>query len=311
MQELKSADRTTSNRLKHLRELIKTKPIVRLLEAHNGLTGLIVENTNVVSGNRIVEFDGIWESSLTDSMSKGKPDIAVIDMTSRINTIHEIMDVTTKPMVVDVNNGGLTEIFGFTVRSLERIGVSAVILEDKVDEKRNSLFETETPQEQDTIENFSRKIAFGKSRQQTSDFMIIARIESLILGQGIDDAITRAKAYIAAGADGILIHSKKKTPDEILEFCQRYKAITSDIPLVVVPTTYSTVRESELIDAGVKIVIYANQLARSAYPAMTLVAEQILRNERAYESDQYCLPIDKILPIIPFSETNGEVYENR
>jgi phosphoenolpyruvate mutase len=305
MKQLARINLETNYRAKHLRKLLKTRPIVRLLEAHNGLTGLIVENTHVLKDDKIVEFDAIWESSLTDSISKGKPDIAVVDMTSRIQTIHEILDVTTKPMVVDANNGGLTEIFGFTVRSLERIGVSAVVIEDKVDEKRNSLFGTEVAQKQDSIENFSKKIAFGKASQQTEDFMIIARIESLILKQGMEDAIKRAKAYISAGADGILIHSKEKTTDEVLEFCQHYKNITSTIPLVVVPTNYSSVRETELINAGVKVVIYANHLLRSAYPAMTLVAEQILNNQRSLESNEHCLPVDEILRLIPFSETDG------
>lgn len=289
-------------RIKKLKDLLKTKRIVRLLEAHDGLTGLIVEKTKIRKGNREVKFDGIWESSLTDSISKGKPDIAVVDVTSRILTIQEILDVTTKPIVVDADNGGLIEHFGFTVKTLERLGVSAVIIEDKVGVKRNSLFGTDVFQEQDTIEQFCKKIQFGKLRQTTEDFMIIARIESLILKQGMDDALSRANAYIQAGADGILIHSKEKTPDEVLMFCKAYKKITKTIPLVVIPTTYNAITETELVRAGVKMVIYANQLLRSAYPAMTQVAQMILQNERSLETDKFCMPISQILHLIPFAK---------
>ncbi len=289
-------------RIKKLRDLLKTEMIVRILEAHNGLTGLIVEKTKIRKGNKEIEFDGIWESSLTDSISKGKPDISVVDMTSRILTIHEILDVTTKPIIVDGDNGGFIEHFGFTVRTLERLGVSAVIIEDKTGVKRNLLFGTDVFQEQDTIEHFCKKIQFGKRRQTTKEFMIIARIESLILKMGMADALKRAKAYIQTGADGILIHSKEKTSDEILVFCKEYKKITKTIPLVVVPTTYNTITEAELIKAGVKMVIYANHLLRSTYPAIVQVAETILQNGRSLETDKFCMPISKILTLIPFSE---------
>lgn len=289
-------------RIKKLRDLLKTKRIVRILEAHNGLTGLIVEKTKIRKGNREIEFDGIWESSLTDSTSKGKPDISVVDVTSRILTIQEILDVTTKPIVIDADNGGLIEHFGFTVRTLERLGVSAIVIEDKVGSKKNSLFGADVYQQQDSTEDFCKKIQFGKSRQTTPYLMIIARIESLILKQGFKDALQRASAYIKAGADGILIHSKEKTPDEILTFCKEYKKITKDIPLVVVPTTYNAIAETELKNAGVKMVIYANQLLRSAYPAMKKAAEMILQNERSLETDKLCMPVSKILNLIPFSE---------
>lgn len=289
-------------RIKKLKDLSKTKRIVRLLEAHNGLTGLIVEKIKIHRGNREVEFDGIWESSLTDSISKGKPDISVVDVTSRVLTIHDILDVTTKPILVDADNGGLIEHFGFTVRTLERLGVSAVVIEDKVGAKRNSLFGTNIFQEQDTIEHFCKKIQFGKSRQTTKDFMIIARIESLILKQGMDDALQRATAYIQAGADGILIHSNEKAPDEVLTFCKAYKKITETIPLVVIPTTYNIITETELVRAGVKMVIYANQLLRSAYPAMVKVAQMILQNGRSLETDKLCIPVSQVLHLIPFAE---------
>jgi len=291
---------TPAYRLTRLRRIIEVKPLVRLMEAHNGLTGLIIEKTKVKEDGKTLEFDGMWESSLTDSTSKGKPDISIIDTTSRIQTIEQILEVTTKPMVVDVDNGGLPEHFVFTVKSLERLGVSAVIVEDKIGAKRNSLFGTEVEQLQDSIDNFCQKISAGKKAQVTEEFMIIARIESLILKQGMEDALRRAGAYISAGVDGIMIHSSEKEPDEILEFCDKYKKLGYKAPLVAVPSTYNKIKEKDLIKAGIRIVIYANQLIRSAYPAMCKTAESILRHGRAYEADkEYCMSIKEILTLIP------------
>ncbi|MHA1718566.1 MAG: phosphoenolpyruvate mutase [Promethearchaeota archaeon] len=291
---------TPEKRLKKLRILIQMKPIVRILETHNGLTGRIVELTGIYEGESFREFDGMWESSLTDSTSKGKPDIGCVDITSRIRTINEILDVTTKPMIVDADNGGLIEHFVYTVKTLERLGVSAVIIEDKIGLKRNSLFGTDVVQHQDSPENFAKKINAGKKAQVTKDFMIIARIESLILKQGQEDALERAKAYIKAGADGIMIHSKEKNPKEILDFCEEYKKLDEKVPLVVVPSTYSEITEEELIKAGIKIVIYANHLLRSAYPNMLKTAKSILKNHRAKEaSEKYCMSIKEILDLIP------------
>lgn len=294
----------TIDRVAQLRSILKSQDIVRTLEAHNGLTGMIVESTKITTANGYKEFNAIWEGSLTDATSKGKPDISVVDMTSRIQTIQEILDVTTKPMIVDANNGGLSEIFGYNVRTLERIGVSAVCIEDKVDGKRNSLYGTEVVQAQDTIENFCRKISHGKASQQGKDFMIIARIESLILKQGIDDALKRAEAYIQAGADSILIHSKEKTPDEILTFCKEFKKLPQQVPLIAVPTIYNSITEQELHEAGVKVVIYANHLLRSAYPAMKSTAESILANGRSMEADTLCMPIREALNLVPTPEVN-------
>ena len=290
---------TPEIRLKKLRKLIELKPIVRIMEVHNGLTGRIVEQTKIVEGDSIREFDGMWQSSLTDSTAKGKPDIELVDSTSRVQTIDQIFEVTTKPMIVDGDSGGLTEHFVYTVKTLERLGVSAVIIEDKVGPKRNSLFGTEVKQEQDSIENFSQKISAGKKAQVTDDFMIIARIESLILKRGLEDALKRAKAYIEAGADGIMIHSKEKDPKEVLEFCNEYKKFENRVPLVAIPTSYSQITENELIDAGVNVVIYANHLLRSAYPSMKKVAESILRNQRCHEANEHCMDIKEILNLIP------------
>ena len=290
---------TPELRLKKLRRLIELKPIIRVMEVHNGLTGRIVEKTQIVVGDSVREFDAMWQSSLTDSTSKGKPDIELIDWTSRIQTIEQIFEVTTKPMIVDGDTGGPTEHFVYTIKTLERLGVSAVIIEDKTGSKRNSLFGTDVDQHQDTIENFCEKIRSGKKVQITEDFMIIARIESLILKKGIKDALKRAKAYIKAGADGIMIHSKEKEPKEVLDFCKAYKKFRKKVPLVAVPSTYSTITEEELINAGVKIVIYANHLIRSAYPAMVQAAKTILFNHRCHEADKYCMPINDVLSLIP------------
>lgn len=286
-------------RLKELRRLLEIKPLIRVLEAHNGLTGLIVEKAQIMKNGKSDQFDAIWESSLTDSLSKGKPDTSVVDVTSRLQTIEQILEVTTKPLIVDADNGGLLEHFNFTVKTLERLGVGAVIIEDKTGRKRNSLFETDVDQTQEDIESFAKKVNRGKKAQVTDDFMIIARIESLILKKGMEDALKRAHAYIEAGADAILIHSKEKTPEEVFEFCKEYKKFKYNVPIVAIPSTYSSAREEELQKAGVRIIIYANQLIRSAYPAMIKTAKLILENGRAFEADKLCLPIDKVIRLIP------------
>ncbi len=286
-------------RRKRLRQLISMTPVVKAMEAHSGLTGLIVEKT-VIEGNegKLDQFDAMWISSLCDSTAKGKPDIELVDMTSRFRTIEDITEVTTKPIIFDGDTGGLTEHFVYTVRSLERLGVSAVIIEDKKGLKKNSLFGTEVEQTQATIEEFSAKIAAGKKAQLTDDFMIIARIESLILEKGMEDALERAKAFVAAGADGIMIHSRKKDPAEILEFCDKFRAFDQTTPIVVVPSSFNVITEEELAEHGVNIVIYANQLTRSAFPAMQKTAEDILRYHRAKEVDDRLMSIKDIITLI-------------
>lgn len=285
-------------RRKRLRQLIQMTPIVKVMEAHSGLTGLIVEKTVVEHEGRLDQFDAMWVSSLCDSTAKGKPDIELVDMTSRFRTIDDIMEVTTKPIIFDGDTGGLTEHFVYTVRSLERMGVSAVIIEDKTGLKKNSLFGTEVKQTQASIEDFSAKIAAAKKAQLTDDFMIIARIESLILERGMEDALERARAFVAAGADGIMIHSRKKDPAEILEFCDKFRAENAQTPIVVVPSSFNTITEEELAQHGVNIVIYANQLTRSAFPAMQKTAEDILRYHRAKEVDDRLMPIKQIITLI-------------
>lgn len=281
-----------------LRRLLKIIPIVKVIEVHNGITGLIAEKTVVGHNGELDQFDAMWVSSLCDSTVRGKPDIELIDISSRIRTIDEVMDVTTKPIILDLDTGGFIEHFVYHVRTLERMGVSAIIVEDKTGLKRNSLFGTEVEQTQDTIENFCLKISAGKRAQRTDDFMIIARIESLILEKGIEDALTRARAYIAAGADGIMIHSRQKEPAEIFNFCDNFRKEFADVPIVVVPTSYSQVTENELAAHGVNIVIYANQLTRSSFLAMEKTAEIILRHHRALEAESYMLPIKKIISLI-------------
>ena len=285
-------------RRKRLRQLIAMTPIVKVMEAHSGLTGLIVEKTVVEHEGRLDQFDGMWISSLCDSTAKGKPDIELVDMTSRFRTIDDIMEVTTKPIIFDGDTGGLTEHFVYTVRSLERMGVSAVIIEDKKGLKKNSLFGTEVEQTQATIEEFSEKISAAKKAQLTDDFMIIARIESLILEKGMEDALKRAKAYVSAGADAIMIHSRKKDPAEIIEFCDSFRMDDKTTPIVVVPSSFNTITEAELSKHGVNIVIYANQLTRSAFPAMQKTAEDILKYHRAKEVDDRLMSIKEIITLI-------------
>lgn len=298
--ELESLGTTPETRMKTLRRLITAKPVVRIMESHCGLTGLIIEHTQVEVGNRIKEFDGMWASSLTDSTSKGKPDIEAVDLTTRLHDLNDTLEVTTKPVIFDGDTGGKVEHFIFTVRTLERLGVSAVIIEDKVGLKQNSLFGTDAVQTQDTIEGFCGKIRAGKDAQVTRDFMIIARIESLIAGKPVEDALERAFAYVSAGADGVMIHSKNKDGMDIKEFCQRFREKDSHTPIVVVPTTYPQFTEDELAGWGVNIVIYANHMLRSAYPAMVNCAKSILEHDRCKEaSEEYCMPVKEILNLIP------------
>jgi phosphoenolpyruvate mutase len=298
-EQLRYIGTTPDVRMKRFRRLLNAKAIVRLLEAHNGLTAHIVENCTIETGEGLLEFDGVWLSSLTDSTAKGKPDIEYVDKTSRLGTINDILETTIKPIVFDGDSGGLPEHFVFTVRSLERLGVSAIIIEDKVGLKRNSLLGNHKGEVvQNDVADFCNKIERGKKAQVTDDFMIIARIESLVLNKGMKDALYRADRYVEAGADAILIHSKSTTADEILVFCAKYKSAGLSAPLVVVPTTYCQVTENELAKAGASVVIYANQLLRSAYPAMLKTAESILRNGRSLECEEELMPVSELLKLI-------------
>jgi len=298
-QKLKAIGTTPEIRMKMLRRLLQAKPIVRILESHSGLTGLIAENASTEVNGLKQEFDGMWSSSLTDSTSKGKPDIEAVDITTRLHGLNDTFECTTKPIIYDGDTGGKIEHFVFTVRTLERHGVSAVIIEDKTGLKKNSLFGTAVPQTQDSIEGFSAKIRAGKAAQVTDDFMIIARLESLILGNSVEHALERADAYIEAGADGIMIHSKEKSGEEIKEFCTKFRRKDKNTPIVVVPSTYNHITEKEFIEWGVNVVIYANHMLRASYPAMMNVAKSILLNGRSSDVNDKCMPIKEILELIP------------
>ncbi len=290
---------TPEVRMKTLRRLIAAKPVVRIMEAHSGLSGLIVENTTVEKEDGVHRFDGMWASSLTDSTDKGKPDIEAVDLTTRLQSLTDILECTTKPIIFDGDTGGLAEHFVFTVRTLERNGISAVIIEDKVGLKKNSLFGTEAKQEIAPADEFCRKISEGKKAQVTEDFMIIARLEELIAGGTVDEALERADLYVKAGADGVMIHSKEKSGEDIKDFCTRFRALYKDVPIVLVPTTYNQFTERELSEWGANIIIYANHLLRAAYPAMYKCAQTILQSERSLEVNDICMPIKQILELIP------------
>ncbi|MDR2160289.1 MAG: phosphoenolpyruvate mutase [Treponema sp.] len=290
---------TPDLRLKTLRRLIAAKPLVRIMEAHSGLSGLIVEHLELVKGDAVHRFDGMWSSSLTDSVSKGKPDIEAVDITTRLQDLIQILECTTKPVIFDGDTGGIAEHFVFTVRTLERNGISAVIIEDKRGLKKNSLFGAEVEQQLAPIEEFCEKIQAGKRAQVTREFMIIARLESLIAGFSVDHAMERALACAAAGADGIMIHSKERSGEDVKEFCRRFRGEYAGLPLVLVPTTYNHCTEAELASWGANIVIYANHLLRASYPAMLKAARTILEHERSREADEFCLSIKEILELIP------------
>jgi phosphoenolpyruvate phosphomutase len=296
---VRSIGTTPDIRLKTLRRLIDTKKTLRIIEAHSGLSGLIIEQLEVEKEDGLASFDGIWSSSLTDSTSKGKPDIEAVDLTTRLQDLTNILECTTKPIIFDGDTGGKAEHFVFTVRTLERNGVSAVIIEDKAGLKKNSLFGTDVMQELAPIPDFCEKLSTGKRSQVTQEFMIIARLESLIAGMPVSDALERARAYVAAGADGIMIHSKEKSGDDVKEFCQKFRAEYSEVPLVLVPTTYNRFTEKELAAWGATIIIYANHMLRASYPAMMKAAKMILENGRSFETDNVCMPIKEILELIP------------
>ncbi len=290
---------TPDRRRNELRRLLAAKDLIRILEVHSGLSGLIAENVSVDVNGKPHSFDGMWSSSLTDSTAKGKPDIEAVDMTSRTSAVDNIFEVTTKPMIFDADTGGKTEHFVFTVRTLERLGVSAVVIEDKIGLKKNSLLGNDVAQTQDSIEGFCNKIRTAKNGLISDDFMIIARCESLILDKGMDDAVERTKAYLEAGADGIMIHSRLADGAEIMEYAKLYKDFNTTCPLVVVPSSFDKIKEEEFRKAGINIVIYANHILRASYPAMQKVAQTILANERGFEAREQCMSIKEILEIIP------------
>ncbi len=296
--EMENSIYSPANRISRLKRLMNSKDIVRILESHNALTGLIIDKINLKKNEKLIEFDGMWSSSLTDSATKGLPDNSSLSFSSRISSLNDMMDVTTKPLIFDADNGGQIEHLPFLIRSLERSGVSAIIMEDKVGLKKNSLFKNQKGTKQDKPQLFAKKIQKICNSRQSKDFMVIARIESFIVGKGLSDALKRAEIYSKAGADAILIHSKEKTPAEIFSFAKMFKKSKNSIPLVSVPSTYSKVYEKDLIKNGFKIVIYANQLLRAAYPAMQKTAEIILKNKRAYEADKQIIPIKEIINLI-------------
>jgi phosphoenolpyruvate phosphomutase len=293
-----SAWTSNDERRGKLRLLLNLKNCIRLIEAHNPISAILAERVQLNENDIVVEYDGFWSSSLTDSTARGKPDNEILNIQSRLTNIREIFEVTTKPLIIDADTGGQPEHFASNIRSLEMAGVSAVIIEDKKGLKKNSLFGLDVPQQQNGVEEFCHKIRSGKAAQQTADFMVIGRIESFILNAGLDDALMRAQAYVAAGADGIMIHSKKTSADEVLEFARNFKRLHPGIPLVCVPTTYTEIHFSKLQEAGFNIVIYANHLLRAAYPAMMAVAQDILRHGRSLEAESKCMPINDLLELI-------------
>ena len=289
---------TTEDRRKSLKKALNIKDTLTFLDIHNALSAIIVENAIYEKNNLKLQFDGMWASSLTDSTAKGKPDIEAVDTSSRLATLNEVMEVTTKPIIYDGDTGGKPEHFTYTVQNLERLGVSAVVIEDKKGLKKNSLFGTDVKQEQDSIENFCEKIKVGINSKQTDEFMVISRIESLILGKGIEDALLRGRSYADSGANGVLIHSKDDSEELVFQFVENFKK-DFDVPVIVVPTTYNHVTLDEFKKLGVDIVIYANHLLRSAYPAMLNTAEEILKFGRTQELEKKLMSVKEVINFIP------------
>ena len=297
-EKIKSLYFNTESRVSRLKRLIESKKIVRIFEAHNSLTGLIIENLKLVKNKKFLEFDGMWSSSLTDSAIRGKPDNQSVDYSTRMIGLNEILDVTNKPLIFDADNGGRIEHLPYLIRGLERAGVSAVVIEDKVGLKKNSLFKNQSGVKQDSISNFCKKLKKVNNSRLSPDLLVVARIESLILGKVIKDALKRAEAYSQAGADAILIHSKKKNSKEIFLFAKKFVKSKFYKPLVAVPSTYSKTYEKDLIKNGFKVVIYANHLLRAAYPAMVNVAKKILHNQRSHDVEKKISSIKEVINLI-------------
>ncbi len=289
---------TPDIRRERLKRLIDSKELVRFLESHSPLSGLIIENLKVKNGNNFSEFDGMWSSSLTDSTVRGKPDNQSVDYSTRINSLGEILDVTTKPVIFDGDNGGRIEHISYLVRTLDRLGVSAVVFEDKIGLKKNSLYLDQKGAKQDSIKDFCKKIEKASNVKISKNLMIVARIESLILNKGMKDALKRADAYSEAGSNLILIHSKKNNPNEIIEFAKKFQKSKHYKPLIAVPSSYSGVKEEQLVKSGIKVIIYANHLLRASYPAMLKTAKIILKNKRSKEAEKNIFPIKEILNLI-------------
>ena len=296
--ELRETGSSPDIRRERFKRLLHSKKIVRILESHSALTGLIIENLKITKNNSFIEFDGMWSSSLTDSALRGKPDNQSVDYSTRINALSETLDCTTKPIIFDADNGGRIEHIPFLIKTIDRLGVSAVIIEDKVGLKKNSLFKNQSGAKQDTIKNFCEKIKKANQSKISDNFMIVARIESLILKAGMKDALKRANEYSKAGADMIVIHSKEKTADEVIQFAKKFKKSKYFKPLISIPSTYSGIREKDLIRNGFKLVIYANHLLRSSYPAMITTAKEILINQRSKESEKKISTITEIINLI-------------
>lgn len=299
VENLRTIGTTPEIRKSTLKRLLHAKPIIRFIEAHSPISALIAENAKIERNGKINQFDGFWSSSLTDSTEMGKPDIEALDISSRLANINNIFEVTTKPLIMDLDTGGKPEHFEINVKTIERLGISSVIIEDKTGLKKNSLFGTDVAQTQEDVGLFCDKIRAGRASRISSDFMVIARIESLILDKGMNDAVMRAQAYVEAGVDGIMIHSRQKQPKEVFEFAKIFRSEFPHIPLVCVPTSYNQVTEEELCAHGFNIVIYANHLMRAAYPAMKRVAHEILKHERSAEVDDQLISINEVLELIP------------
>lgn len=290
---------TPDKRRHALKAALKNKQSIRVMETHSPLAALLVEQASYYQNGKSIEFDAFWSSSLTDSTVRGKPDIELLSLSSRLNSIAEIFDVTRKPLILDGDTGGQVAHLPYHINAAEKLGVSSIIIEDKTGLKKNSLFGTEVKQIQDDPAHFAEKIGAAKAAQLTDDFMVIARVESLILEAGMTDAIDRALTYVGAGADGIMIHSRKKDPKEIIDFCRIFKKSAPNIPLVCVPTSFNDITFDQLTDYGFNIVIYANHLLRASYPAMRNILEDILKNGRTLEVEDRCMPIKEILELIP------------
>jgi len=268
-----------------LRELFQKRGLIKIVGAHNGLTAKLVEKNG---------FEGVWASGLEISASHASPDASILTMSDSLVAAIDMVDSVSIPVVADCDTGfGNSNNVIQMVKKYESAGVAAVCIEDKLFPKMNSYIPGR--QELASIPEFVGKIKAGKNAQKTEDFMIFARVEALIAGWGMEEALKRAKAYADAGADAILIHSKQKTPDEIIEFV---KAWNNYRPVIIVPTSYSCFTEEQMKELGIKMVIYANQGLRAAVRSINEILDHI-KNHGLGGID------DKIAPMAEIFELQG------
>ena len=207
-----------------------------------------------------------------------------------MQTLTEILESTTKPIIYDEDKIITSSYLNYTIQNLESNGISAIVIRDQIARKNDEVYDEK---------DFCNMIKEGKKAQITQDFMIIARIEEMLYGKNVDDAVKKAISCVMSGADAILIESNDSKGNNIKEFCEKFRKEYPNTPIAVIPSNFKELTEKEMAEWGVNIIIYENQMLRASYPAMKKCAETILKNQRSLEANNLCMPIKEILTLIP------------